>query len=554
MKNRPSYSRTPYTLALLVFNLFIVGQIQASQQDFKVLPPGNSTVSGRVSVDGQPIEGLRILLISATESNAQPSIIGQTTSDQDGVFRFTQVPTGAFTVTTEPGAFVFADEDSRRSFGKPVVIATGQNVSDVRLELQRGGIITGRVVNAEGEPVITQPVSIQKLDDRGKKHNVSLPNQPGTTDDLGVFRIYGLPAGKYIVSIRKRAAPIHSDSLNSYTPTTYYPSVLEEAQAIPVEVKQGTEVRGVDITLAEPIATHSALGKVVNPETGNGIPNIAVTYMRTADVGSTDRQRPREVKTDAGGGFRLDNLRPGEYVAYLVPRDGFYSEKVPFEVADADIQGLELKGLKGSTLSGFVQAPDAGAVTLSSRLDQLFVSGMQMDRSRNPGGVVSSTTRLNADGTFVLNGLRPGHVKLTITGPLKAISLARVELDGVDRTQGIEVGSQESIAGVKLILAYGVGHIAGQVTTRNGPLPIGSKTSVTATSLAASAPKRVFANVNSEGRFTFLDLPAGDYEISVTSRLPSLNGRNSVLSSKKSVGVKTGLVLEAVFILDPTGK
>lgn len=531
--------------------------IAIAQQDAGVTKRGDSTITGRLTIEGKPAEGIKVVLLSADEASDLNRIAAHTISDKDGFFRLTGVPAGAFTLSIAPNAFVLPDEGYRRSSGKSVVVIEGQNISNVNLELRRGGVITGRVTDIGAEPLIDAQVNLHRVDDQNRQSIVPLGNQSGTTDDLGVFRIYGLRAGKYLVSVTRRRAPLlPTDQAKPkfYTPTTYYPGVQDESRAVVLEVKEGIELRDVDIPNVSVAQTYSAVGQVLSSETGNGVAGIGVTLKRTTATASGDPPTLHQIKTDPGGRFRLAGLKPGQYLLLTVPGPGnYYTEPLPFEISDADVRGLEVKLIKGSSLTGFVESVEgAGNSGFRSKLNQLSVHAMQIDRANQFGATFLSGSPVNPDGTFTLNGLKPGQVKLTIqSGQSKEISLARVEVGGIDRTQGIPVGPNENISSVRLLLTFGVGHITGQVRRRDGPLPPHRVTTVAAIPLVSPGSRRVFANVDDHGRFSFMNLPPGEYEIQVISRgSPNADGMPQFLSAKKSVTIKSGSGTDVLLVVE----
>lgn len=532
--------------------------IAIAQQDVGVAKRGDSTVTGRLTIEGKPAEGIKVVLISADEASDLNRIAAHAISDKDGSFRLTAVPAGAFTLSIVPNAFVLPDDGYRRSSGKSVVVIEGQNISNVNLELRRGGVITGRVTDIGAEPLIDAQVNLHRVDDQNRQSIVPLGNQSGTTDDLGVFRIYGLRPGKYLISVTRRSVPLLPTDQTEprfYTPTTYYPGVQDESRAVVVEVKEGVELRDVDIPNVSLAQTYSAVGQVFSSETSNGVAGIGVTFKRTtATALLTDSPALRHIKTDAGGRFRLAGLKPGHYLLSTVPGTGnYYSEPLPFEIRDADVRGLEVKLIRGSSLTGFVESVEgAGNSSFRSKLNQLTVHAMQIDRADQFGATVLSSSQVNPDGSFTLNGLKPGQVKLTIhSNQSKEISLARVEVGGMDRTHGIPVGPHENISSVRLILTVGLGHIMGQVRRRDGPLPPDRVTTVAAIPLVSPGSRRVFAQADEHGRFSFMNLPPGEYEIQVISRgSPNAHGIPQFLSAKKSVTIKSGSGTEVLMVVE----
>jgi hypothetical protein len=73
------------------------------------------------------------------------------------------------------------------------------------------------------------------------------------TDDRGIYRLYGLPAGRYLISAGSGGGPGEMPMRIggvSITKRTYYPDSTEESQAKAIEVTPGSEAKDIDIRLA----------------------------------------------------------------------------------------------------------------------------------------------------------------------------------------------------------------------------------------------------------------------------------------------------------------
>src|SRR5262249_45619396 len=130
------------------------------------------------------------------------------------------------------------------------------------LTLVKGGVITGRITNADGEPMEGTGVELLMVDGGGLSSWTSDYGEDGLglTDDRGVYRIYGLPPGKYLVSVTDSPPPeYHSSSFRHGAPT-YYPSV-NRAAAAEITVRAGEEVTGIDIRYLGQLA-HSVSGVI----------------------------------------------------------------------------------------------------------------------------------------------------------------------------------------------------------------------------------------------------------------------------------------------------
>lgn len=123
-------------------------------------------------------------------------------TDADGNYRITDIPIGSYFVTPVAPVYTVPGAGRLASANEAVVITGGDTVTDINFSLVPGGVITGRVTDTDGRPVIEQNVNLQSMDQnnqRGFQRTVA----PGNwrTDDRGVYRIYGVPEGHYIVSV-----------------------------------------------------------------------------------------------------------------------------------------------------------------------------------------------------------------------------------------------------------------------------------------------------------------------------------------------------------------
>ena len=82
------------------------------------------------------------------------------TTDHDGFYRIANVPPGSYEVAPSAPAFR-ATSDNQRA--KTVVVGEDENVEGINFSLVRGGVITGKVTDADGRPVILQQVNFFRL-------------------------------------------------------------------------------------------------------------------------------------------------------------------------------------------------------------------------------------------------------------------------------------------------------------------------------------------------------------------------------------------------------
>src|SRR5262245_8508597 len=208
-----------FTLGILVslFSLCLEVSIEAQSRETK---PETATISGLVTLKGEPASGVTVLLL---ELRANPANAPRARTDENGRFRFTGVAAGSYSISAVAPGFVSLGTTDLGRGGHALNVAEGEKVENISLDLRRGGVITGSVTDSRGRPVVEETVNLSKVDKDGKPQNYWFYNQNAEmyrTDDRGAYRIYGVPEGRYLVSVGHEQRP-GSVSITSYR--VFYP-------------------------------------------------------------------------------------------------------------------------------------------------------------------------------------------------------------------------------------------------------------------------------------------------------------------------------------------
>jgi protocatechuate 3,4-dioxygenase beta subunit len=506
----------------------------------KESPPANSTVAGRVTVDGQPGRGVAVALVPQGVPRPDRTEPGEKVrADGDGHFRFTGVAAGRYLLQPLAPAHVLDPVSDYSMPGKQISVEENEQVENIDLALRRGGVITGRVTDDEGRPVIGAPITVDYFDARGNRAFLyAVQERRFTSDDRGIYRLFGLPAGKYKVAVFSISA--------SRSTRVYHPGTTDEGQAKFVEVTPGGVVENVNVKVSRPSQTFEVAGRVAD-ESGQPVPNVRVEYFYTPLGGDTKpsaRQHGMGV-VDAHGEFRLKELPPGSYTItvqtdYGVERS-WYGEPAQLELRDGSVTGLELKVRRGGSVSGTVVVEGTQDAAVIAQISKYQVVGYvsQPGKPARPQFV-----RVSAAGTFRLTGLEPGTARMQIggEGTIKGLTHVRTEHNGKPVTEGVPVGPGEDVTGVVIVLAYGMGVIKGQIQVQGGALPEGTSLFVGCRRADDATPQqypRYGGVVDARGRFVIENLPTGEYELTVERRqvsstppvrLPRVTQRVSVVS------------------------
>ncbi|MEN3331759.1 MAG: hypothetical protein V7641_1124 [Blastocatellia bacterium] len=481
------------------------------------------SISGRVTIDGKPAANIPISLTLDPQTDARERLVASSTTDAEGRFQLTHAPVGRFYVAAFAPAFYSEGEGGGYIEGKAVTLAEGESVDDINIALRRGGVITGRVTGAPGRPLVQERLSLYRIDPQGRKRERYGRNYNRMlTDDRGVYRLYGLPPGRYLVSAGTpvRAGTSRMGQGNSYYPQTFYPGVADEAKASEVEVTEGGEATAIDIVLGRSERAYNAMLRLVAADSGKPVAGIRCGYSSMDSTGRYMGASAIGMESNARGECRLEGVLPGKYfVLIAASSDGsqnYTYEPTPFEITDADVNNIEVKLQAGASISGTVIIEGMNAQEAAAHFRNLFI-GVSIPSS--VGAPRLARPSIQPDGSFRLVGLSPGkgHMRLD-SFPRPNFKLLRVERDGVEQNGDFDIAAGESINGMRLIVGLGNCVIRGELKIADGTLPEGIQFVILAQRVGDSSPQTNYeAYSDARGRFVLDGLLPGDYEISAGS-------------------------------------
>ncbi|MEK6407588.1 MAG: carboxypeptidase-like regulatory domain-containing protein [Acidobacteriota bacterium] len=539
-------TRLAIALAVL-FSIQLFARPVSSAQEAKAA----GTIIGRVTVDGKPAQGVTVMAIPLVSNPAgelllNSSALLKASTDSDGRYKLEGVPTGKYKVAAFGSGLADSDDDA----GEEATVAEGATTEPVDFALFRGGVITGKVTDSEGRPVLAAHI---RLELSGKLIHPASDLRMYFTDDRGIYRIFGLRPGQYLVKAGTEFDDyFHSIPRRIGKDWTYYPGVTDEAKAKYVEVTAGMEASGVDIRFGLPDKVFAAGGRVIDAETRAPIADAIVVL-------STTRRSLTGWYSiaNARGEFRFESLSPGIYEAESrsaqIGDRTFYTDPVSFEVGSANVDKLELQAHAGGSITGIVVVENIDGAAALGSLASVNLQASVTDAQMKPYS--SRYARVAPDGSFRIGGFKPGKAKIgedsdgaqrVYVGD-QEFSVLRVERNGVAQHDGIDIQPNEQITGVRVIIVRANCVIRGRVTIQGDPLPIDQSTRKPITLWAVAGSPGVPGSyrdancvVDAKGDFVIEDIVPGDYEVEVTTELsgPSVYAKY-IKSTKQAVTVSS---------------
>jgi protocatechuate 3,4-dioxygenase beta subunit len=501
-----SSARLVVAAVLLIFGAAVSSSPQTTPEK-----GATASISGKVKIKDKGVAGVPVFAEGQTFGRGRGSNYHGTT-DQTGNYRITNVRAGTYSI--RPVAPSFALEDYRLNNG--VVVSEGETVEDINFSMVPGGVITGKISDADGKPLLEEYVNVVPVD--AAAFMGARFDGPQRTDDRGIYRVFGLPPGKYKVSVGVNES-LPGDFRSPYR-QTFYPSVTDVAKATLIEVTEGGEAANIDIVVGRPVATFKVSGRILDAETGKPLSNINYGVYQGTEHGGASRVGRNF--TNANGEFRLENVLPGKYVVFIVPGDsGVRDDSVSFEVVDRDVTDLMIKSAKGASVTGVVVFEGGEESKSGFKPNELYISGWVEGAEQTFGG--RSSKQVKPDGSFTIGGLRNGVARFYFAAPMRndsrQVQLVRVERDGVVQPRGLILNEGEQVTGVRLIVKYLTGTIHGQIKFEGDEL-LASRIRVWVTylddrqgepySMGNSSPE-----LDPRKRFVLGGLAAGTYEVNV---------------------------------------
>jgi protocatechuate 3,4-dioxygenase beta subunit len=505
-------------IAVLTAEISVTALSYAQQAKEAKEPAGS--IAGQVDVDGKPARNVSVLLLAA-ESRPQQPLIARTVTDEEGNFKLTRIAAGIYTIQAFNPALTATADQTFGWYGKSVILSDGEEVEGVNIQLLRGGVITGRVTDQDGNPLIEARVALLRIDQRGQREQFYLPHISSIlqTDDRGVYRIYGLPAGRYIVAAGQGNESIVAR--NAAHPRTYYPDTTDESLAKIIEVASGSEQSDIDIVIGRPLKTFTATGRIIDAMNRRPVANVIYGIATgMTESGAFSNFTTFSNRSNSNGEFRIEGLIPGSYAAIArveAPSD-LYAEPSQFVIIDSDVSGLVIKLHRGTSLSGQLLIEGMSEKQAAPLITEFQVNASVESPERVFGGMTTSS-RVEPDGSFFIAGLPAGRTRLGVIRFPRGVWVAprRIEIEGTDYFEGLDVTAGKHLSGVKVFIAYGTGRIRGQVKIEGGELPDGARIHVSAQNLDGGNQRGGHSTiVDVRGNFIIRDLAPGEYELNAS--------------------------------------
>jgi uncharacterized protein (DUF2141 family) len=258
------------------------------------------------SSDG-PVQGALVIL------TGDAGAVRVNVSAANGLCRFVQVEAGTYSVRIISRPFFISPETEQQL--TQLVVSNGQRQT-LNVRLVKGGVISGRIIDPSGNPIIGLPVTAV-MSAFGK---TSLPQRQESNvtmmaDDRGEFRIYGIRPGQYVLAVNAQRDARQMRSVS----TAYYPGERNINNARVFNVTAGDEIVAPDMTIDLDAVVQNSIRVSVVGSNRALLKGVLLT-MRKVDSGEISDS----LVTDETGAVVFAGLPTGKYSCKTVVKAGEY--------------------------------------------------------------------------------------------------------------------------------------------------------------------------------------------------------------------------------------
>jgi len=247
--------------SLTLLALASISSVQAPSRDPKsdLAKKDECSIAGMVIklAGSAPLKSAKIQLRNMEDRSHTIAVV----TDVGGHFALKGLVPGSYRLSVSKNGFVDQQYGQHKPGdpGSVLTLRAGQDLRDLLFRLIPSAVIFGRILDEEGEPLPWAAVSaLREVYSEGKRKLSS--EATCRTNDLGEFRIFGLPPGRYFVSVSYRSKDDNDrmqwqereDSQGGSElgyAKLYYPGTPDPARALAFTAKAGDEVPAVEILL-----------------------------------------------------------------------------------------------------------------------------------------------------------------------------------------------------------------------------------------------------------------------------------------------------------------
>jgi protocatechuate 3,4-dioxygenase beta subunit len=460
-----------YSLIVLLLAASVAAAQDAGPTPSKT-PPEPCTISGQVvkKSTGEPLKSARLLL---SENAAHERHHYTAFTDGSGRFVLKNIAPGRYDFEARRSGYVEQDYRPEGAHSGTILELTpGQKLEKILFKLTAAAAVVGKITDEDGDPV--PAVVVQALaEELNGGQTVLDPIAHALTDDLGQYRLFGIPPGEYYFNTVDSGMPDLTsvdfiEGLNQFTgdaagkyPSIYYPGVFRRAQAQKITLRPGEEIH-VDFTLraVKPLT----VAGIVRGPSGSPASGVQVYLLDRNEEAAIDQFsfRQNRAQTDAKGHFQIESVLPADYIITATQQENekIWVAREPLSLSSENVGDLLL----------VLKAPAVvtGRVIAQGTPDFVFQNIGVIAYPATESSAMAGSGFVQKDGSFKCEVLESNY-RLTLQGMPEGWYLNSARMDGVDVLQhGLKIEGPASHK-LEIQISHTAAHLEGTVVLDDKP-------------------------------------------------------------------------------------
>jgi hypothetical protein len=470
-----------FYLAIILILLTVLPSLgQKAKPPVKIVEQTRGAISGTIFDEtGSPIEEAEIS-ISTVGSQRFPESFRETTA-RNGKFRFENLKPRRYKIYVRYAGYVLPEEFEISGENQK----TYQINQELNLIVRKGGVITGKVLDENGQPIIKVRVHVVRIrDEFGRKipaQEFARFSQQNFTDDRGIYRVFGLAAGSYLVYIGGDYSYERTLKTQENSPV-YYPSDSVDT-AGEVRVGFGEEINSIDINFRQ-IQGFRVSGTILGA-TPKAVNNGSVFMSLINAVNGVETVQTQTNERDGKYAFQIEQIPAGEYEirAFQFAENGMYSKNPlqKIKIKSADISGLvinlkPLNSIKGNAsiekksdlklIKECADFKETNLISMIIKFDSAAKEKSILDSIEKIQQNISATPEENGD--FEINQLESGKYYFKADFPNENLYVKEIfqqfsVKEKRDLSDGFNFQNGENLENVKIVFSEGAAKISGKL-------------------------------------------------------------------------------------------
>ena len=477
-------------------------------------------VSGRVTsaAHGEAVAGATVTLRGLDDGPAQTYI---TETAADGRFSVANMAPGTYEPRPSKTGYEqrTPDHSATAKDFPPVTVEAGKAAAPIELRLIPDGVIAGRVVDSDGDPVRHAQVEAQQYGYAGGKKQLRTLHG-AQTDDRGEYRLFHLAPGKYWLHVqpnsrrnqpqpRPMAGSVQWQNMPPQTglAAAYYPGSPDVTHATELRVAPGAELDGIDVRVS-PERLYSIRGRV-SVEANKG--GFSVFAQSLSPPVGRNNGFPMRMENDQ---YELSGIPPGKYVVIgqqfsnqrqdgrpVIDAPRQYARQM-VEVVDRDVDNIDLTFEPGATIKGVVKAEGSASAK--------DVANISLTPEDSGAMMFGGGARVEADGTFTLQ-TAPGVYRVRVNGRQVYV---KTLLIGKEAAPDRKIDTARLSGDLTLVVSNDYGKVEGTVVDEAGKPVFNAEVTLIPDQRQDDWQER-FRNAltKADGKFSVATVQPGEYRL-----------------------------------------